>query len=117
MRVPTPENFMLLSRPLLVLTSGLLLSAFAFQSGDINQKHPLGPTLKVLADDVKSQSYRKLVLEKMIPTDLAAEWQRVETEDNPHSYLTRRGFSDGVGARERVSHGPPYRCWQLPRAK
>jgi outer membrane protein assembly factor BamB len=87
---------MLLSRPLLVLTGGVLLSAFAFQGGDIDQKYPLGPTLKVLADDVKSQSYRKLVLEKMIPTDLAAEWQRVETADNPDSFLTKHGGKEKV---------------------
>jgi len=87
---------MLLSRPCSLVTGGLLLAGLALQGGDIDQKYPLGPTLKVLADDAKNPSYRKLVLEKMIPTDLAAEWQRVETADNPESFLKQHGGKEKV---------------------
>ncbi len=59
-------------------------------------KYPLGPQLKVLAADVKNESYRKLVLEKMLSTDLAAEWQRVATEDNAESFLKKNGGREKV---------------------
>jgi outer membrane protein assembly factor BamB len=58
---------------------------------DIDRKYPLGPQLRVLAEDVRSPSYRKLVTEKMLSTDLAAEWQRVETEDNAEGFLKEHG--------------------------
>jgi outer membrane protein assembly factor BamB len=61
-----------------------------------DQKYPLGPQLKVLADDVKNPVYRKLVLEKMLITDLAAEWQRVATADNPESFLKKHGGREKV---------------------
>ena len=82
---------MLLPRAFLLLTGGLLVAGLAQTAGDIDRKYPLDPVLKVLADDVKNPSYRKLVLEKMIPTDLAAEWQRVQTADNPESFLQKHG--------------------------
>src|SRR5262249_61562132 len=58
---------------------------------EIDKKYPLDPQLKVLAEDVKNPSYRKLVTEKMLVTDLAAEWQRVETADNPERFLKQHG--------------------------
>ncbi|HZZ82584.1 MAG TPA: PQQ-binding-like beta-propeller repeat protein [Gemmataceae bacterium] len=61
-----------------------------------DEKYPLGSQLKVLADDVKNDKYRKIVLEKMLITDLAAEWQRVATEDNPESFLGKHGGKDKV---------------------
>jgi len=63
----------------------------SLQAGDTEKKYALGPQLKVLADDVKNPGYRKLVLEKMLITDLAAEWQRVATSDNPESFLNKHG--------------------------
>jgi outer membrane protein assembly factor BamB len=62
------------------------------------EKYPLDQQLKVLADDVKSDRYRKLVLEKMLVTDLAAEWQRVATADNPESFLEKHGGKEKVFA-------------------
>jgi hypothetical protein len=44
-----------------------------------------------LAADVKNEKYHKLILEKMLIADLAAEWQRVATEDNPESFLDKQG--------------------------
>ena len=54
--------------------------------------------MKVLAEDVKSPSYRELVLKKMLTTDLAAEWQRVQTADNPDSFLKKHGGKEKVEA-------------------
>jgi outer membrane protein assembly factor BamB len=86
----------------LFLYTGLLpLLAWAFAAtiarpDDIDSKYPLGPQLRVLAADVKSPSYRMLVNEKMLITDLAAEWQRVVTADNPDSFLAAHGGKDKV---------------------
>jgi outer membrane protein assembly factor BamB len=65
-------------------------------AGDGDEKYPLDPQLKVLAADVKSEKYRKLVLEMMLITDLAAEWQRVATADNPESFLQKHGGKEKV---------------------
>src|SRR5579859_2848390 len=58
---------------------------------EVDDKYPLDPQLKVLARDVESPRYRQLVLETMLSTDLAAEWQRVATADNADSFLARHG--------------------------
>jgi hypothetical protein len=76
----------------------LLGSRIPLRADEIDQKYPLDPQLRVLAEDVKSSSYRKLVTEKMLSTDLAAEWQRVETADNPESFLQKHGGKDKVFA-------------------
>jgi outer membrane protein assembly factor BamB len=79
----------------------LLLPAVVFWSSlvtadDIDSRFPLGPQLRVLATDVASPDYRKLVTQEMLVTDLAAEWQRVETEDNPDSFLRRQGGREKI---------------------
>ena len=66
------------------------------RSGDADEKYPLDVQLKVLANDVKNEKYRTLVLEKMLITDLAAEWQRVATADNPESFLDKHGGKEKV---------------------
>jgi outer membrane protein assembly factor BamB len=66
------------------------------RAGEADDKYPLDPQLKVLAGDVKNEEYRKLVLEKMLITDLAAEWQRVATADNAESFLDKHGGKDKV---------------------
>src|SRR5580704_2738612 len=91
-----PEIFMPLPRLLFVLTGTLLLASLVVRAGERSDKYPLDAPLKVLAEDVKSPSYRKLVVEKMLTTDLAAEWQRVETADNPESFLKKHGGLDKV---------------------
>jgi outer membrane protein assembly factor BamB len=63
---------------------------------EIDQKYPLDQQLRVLAEDVESAEYRKLVTEKMLITDLAAEWQRVQTADNPESFLKKHGGKEKV---------------------
>src|SRR5271156_6843738 len=84
----------------------LLLSLVAVQvsrtaiaaDDDIDRKFPLDPQLAVLAHDITNETYRKLVLEKMLSTDIAAEWQRVATADNPESFLEKHGGKDKVMA-------------------
>ena len=72
-----------------------LIVAYASLGGG-NDKYPLDAQLKVLAADVKNEKYRKLVLESMLSTDLAAEWQRVATADNPDSFLKKHGGKEKV---------------------
>src|SRR5262249_34503764 len=80
-----------------VCASLSILLAVAFViAGDADEKYPLDAKLKVLAADVKNEKYRKLVLETMLITDLAAEWQRVATADNPESFLEKHGGKDKV---------------------
>jgi outer membrane protein assembly factor BamB len=76
----------------------LLLAVPVLLAGAPDDRYPLDPQLKVLARDVQSPHYRKLVLEKMLSTDLAAEWQRVATADNPDSFLAKHGGKDKVFA-------------------
>jgi outer membrane protein assembly factor BamB len=78
------------------MVSLLALCAGFVRAGDSDPKYPLGPQLKVLANDVKNPVYRTLVLEKMLITDLAAEWQRVATADNADSFLKKHGGRDKV---------------------
>jgi outer membrane protein assembly factor BamB len=63
---------------------------------DGDQKYPLDPQLAVLARDVASTDYRNLVLNRMLVTDLAAEWQRVATADNADSFVDKHGGKDKV---------------------
>lgn len=81
-----------------MLPSSLLCLSlvFAADAADIDRKYPLDAQLRVLADDVKSARYRELVTKKMLVTDLAAEWQRVATADNPESFLDKHGGKDKV---------------------
>lgn len=66
------------------------------RADDLDEKYPLDAQLRVLAADVKNEKYRKLVLEKMLSTDLAAEWQRVATADNAESFLEKHGGKEKV---------------------
>src|SRR5262245_29572132 len=68
-----------------------LLGWSPLRADEIDKKYPLGPQVRVLAQDAESPSYRELVLKKMLITDLAAEWQREATEDNPESFLAQHG--------------------------
>jgi outer membrane protein assembly factor BamB len=65
---------------------------------DIDRKYPLDQQLAVLARDIANAEYRKLVLEAMLHTDLAAEWQRVATADNADSFLEKHGGKEKVFA-------------------
>ena len=89
---------MLVARMATLLTAGMLLTGLAFQPDPIDLKYPLDLQLKVLAADVKNPHYRQLVLEKMLATDLAAEWQRATTADNAESFLQKHGGKDKVFA-------------------
>jgi outer membrane protein assembly factor BamB len=80
----------------MALSACLLLAAQAYQGDAIDRKYPLDQQLKVLADDLKNPHYRMLVLEKMLVTDLAAEWQRVETADNAENFLQKHGGQEKV---------------------
>src|ERR1700678_1408120 len=77
----------------LPLVLAMLSLAAAADPGDA--KFPLGPQLRVLADDVESPAYRRLI-DEMLLTDLNAEWARVETEDNAARFLEQHGGRDAV---------------------
>ena len=81
--------------PILALPC-LLLTLVAPVADDVDKKYPLDDPLRVLAADVESAKYRKLVTEEMLATDLAAEWQRVATVDNVESFLEKHGGRDKV---------------------
>jgi outer membrane protein assembly factor BamB len=82
--------------PRLFLLSVCIACLILARADGGSEKYPLDAQLKVLADDVKNEKYRKLVLEKMLITDLAAEWQRVATADNAESFLQKHGGKDKV---------------------
>jgi outer membrane protein assembly factor BamB len=73
-----------------------MIATLACAADPKDQKYPLGDDLRVLAEDVASPRYRKLVTEEMLSTDLAAEWQRVETADNAERFLEQHGGRDKV---------------------
>src|SRR5438093_1612815 len=83
-------------RFLRLFSSFLFLFPVVVKAEDTKEKYPLDPQLKVLAEDVKNPVYRKLMTEKMLVTDLAAEWQRVATADNAESFLDKHGSKDKV---------------------
>jgi len=77
---------------------GLAVAATCWGADNVNDaKFPLGPQLRVLAEDAESPAYRELV-GKMLLTDLAAEWQRVETVDNAESFLRAHGGLEHVAS-------------------
>ena len=49
----------------------------------------------MLERDLASADYHAIV-QKMIPTDLAAEWQRVATPDNYHLFAKQHGGLEKV---------------------
>jgi outer membrane protein assembly factor BamB len=65
--------------------------------------YPLSLQLEVLERDLASAEYQA-VLKTMIPTDLAAEWQRVATPDNYHL------FENQHGGREQVERDPALKA-------
>ena len=83
-------------KPLLFIPCCVLFLLTQPGASDFDKKYPLDPQLRVLADDVKSQRYRDLVTKQMLATDLAAEWQRVATADNPESFLKKHGGKEKV---------------------
>jgi outer membrane protein assembly factor BamB len=68
-----------------------------------DENYPLDDALRILAEDIESDNYRKLVTEKMLATDLAAEWKRVATADNAES------FAEKHGGKEKVLADPELR--------
>src|SRR5947209_5397275 len=74
----------------------LVLALPLLRADEVDDKYPLDPQLKVLAHDIQSPRYRQLILEKMLITDLAAEWQRVATADNADSFLAKHGGKEKV---------------------
>jgi outer membrane protein assembly factor BamB len=65
-------------------------AANAAKREDATDKYPLSTELKVLERDLSNPDYRT-VLATMIPTDLAAEWQRVATSDNYLAFAEQHG--------------------------
>lgn len=80
---------------LVVVTAAVLLHLPAVGRGD--DPHPLGLASQVLERDVANRDYLD-VLATMIPTDLAAEWQRVATPDNYQLFAAEHGGREKVAA-------------------
>src|SRR3954452_4546057 len=80
----------------LVAVSALVVIPLGLRADDVDRKFPFDAQLKVLARDVQDARYRELVLEKMLITDLAAEWQRVAAADNADSFLEKHGGKEKV---------------------
>jgi outer membrane protein assembly factor BamB len=90
--------------PALAIVLGAFLALVTSLVDEIDKKYPLGDSLRVLDEDANSPKYRKLVTEEMLSTDLAAEWQRVETEDNAGTFLEKHGGKDRVLADAELKH-------------
>ncbi|MDA0833114.1 MAG: PQQ-binding-like beta-propeller repeat protein [Planctomycetota bacterium] len=61
------------------------------------EEFPLHREQAVLERDLNSEDYQR-VLETMIPTDLAAEWQRVAAPDNFLAFARKHGGIDKIDA-------------------
>ena len=84
----------------LLLLCGVVLSARgddAKPSVGEAESYPLGSLMKVLEQDLTSAEYR-VILDGMIPTDLAAEWKRVTVPDNAEAFAHANGGQDKVQA-------------------
>ncbi len=78
-----------------VIVPALMVSAFTAQT-TVNP-YPLGPHLRVLAQDLENQGYLDIV-NTMISTDLQQEWKRVATPDNYWAFQEKHGGRDRVRA-------------------
>ena len=79
------------------LVASLFLAPANSSAADTADPHPLSLPLQELQRDLTSKDYLD-VLATMIPTDLAAEWQRVATADNYHLFAKRHGGLEKVAA-------------------
>jgi len=88
-----------------ILLGTLLLYSIGVAPAQLarGEDYPLSLQLEVLERDLTSADYYA-ILQKMIPTDLAAEWQRVATADNYHLFAKQHG---GI---EKVSADPALRA-------
>jgi outer membrane protein assembly factor BamB len=93
-----------MNRASIVAAVAFVYVSAAAAADDIDRKYPLDPQLAVLARDTSDERYRKLVLEKMLITDLAAEWQRVATADNADSFLGKHGGKEKAFADPDLKH-------------
>lgn len=78
--------------------SGPTTPSYAADPADeLGERFPFSDQLRVLAEDVASPEYQKLV-DEMLITDLQAEWQRVATDDNADRFLEKHGGREAVMA-------------------
>ncbi|HEX3870436.1 MAG TPA: PQQ-binding-like beta-propeller repeat protein [Pirellulales bacterium] len=80
-----------------VLLCAVTLFPLRLAAEPIDEQFPLNEQARVLAADVESPAYRKLV-DEMLITDLNAEWQRVETGDTAETFLEAHGGKETVMA-------------------
>src|SRR5688572_31758721 len=66
------------------------------------EEYPLSLQLQILQRDLTSKDYLD-VLQTMISTDLAAEWQRVATPDNYHLFAKEHGGLEKVKANPALA--------------
>ena len=69
---------------LTVLCSALACCGSPQKIDEIDSKYPLGAQLRVLAADVESQKYRRLVLEEMLVI-----WANARSHGAPYNYYLR----------------------------
>jgi outer membrane protein assembly factor BamB len=78
-----------------ILRSAAFAAVLASPAMATAAEYPLSLQLEVLERDLASPEYQA-VLKTMIPTDLAAEWQRVATPDNYHLFEQQHGGLEQV---------------------
>ncbi len=76
-----------------LLEAVILVLGFTFVGAARSEDYPLSLQLENLERDLTSTDYQA-VLVKMIPTDLAAEWQRIATPDNHHLFAKQHGGAE-----------------------
>ena len=79
----------------------VLLAALVASPRASGEDYPLSLQLEVLERDLANPDYLALV-QKMIPTDLRAEWQRVATPDNYHVFAEQQGGLDKLNADAKL---------------
>jgi outer membrane protein assembly factor BamB len=92
-----PSTFRNLAAIAASLAAALFLAPARSPAADPPDPHQLSLPLQGLQRDLTSKDYLD-VLATMIPTDLAAEWQRVLTADNYHLFAKRHGGLEKVAA-------------------
>lgn len=93
-----PGNLVWLSTCIAVSCTVAVAADPPANSGDAkSDSATLSQALSVLERDLTNRDYLD-VLATMIPTDLAAEWQRVATEDNYHLFAEQHGGVEKLSA-------------------
>jgi hypothetical protein len=94
-----------------LVVSGLLalfVASYVTADDKVDEKYPLQREQAVLERDLNSDDYQK-VLETMIPTDLAAEWQRVAAPDSFLAFAREHGGPEKIDADPALKRAYQHR--------